>query len=64
MDEIRCVNCGEKVPQDADICPHCNAVPSFSKMGKKKDPQRNFKIFFILLTIFCIVMGFVLPRDI
>jgi predicted nucleic acid-binding Zn ribbon protein len=63
VDEIRCVNCGERVPRDADICPHCNAVPSFSKMARGKDPQRKFKIFFVLLVLFCLIMALWLPRE-
>ena len=62
MNEIRCVNCGRAVPADADVCPHCNAVPSFRKMGQGSDPKRMFKIIFILLVLFCIAMAFWLPR--
>ena len=64
MDEIKSVNCGEMVPHDADVCPHCNAVPSFSKLAEGKDPQRKFKIFFVLLVLFCLIMAFLLPRDV
>jgi hypothetical protein len=32
-------------------------------MARGKDPQRKFKIFFVLLVLFCLIMALWLPRE-
>ena len=65
MNDLKCKHCGGNIAaNDLQIqdpaCPHCG-IPLPPNMGKH--PQRKFILFFIGLTIFCVVMILWLPPD-
>ncbi len=60
MKDLVCEHCGGKVETGEKTCSHCG-MPLPPNLGK--NPQRKFKLFFIALIIFCVVMILWLPPD-
>ncbi len=59
MKEVTCSQCGQMMPDSYSRCPVCgqtidNRVQSTA--------QKRFVVWFVLLTIFCVVLALWLPR--
>jgi predicted nucleic acid-binding Zn ribbon protein len=62
MAQVNCLYCGKPIADDAEHCPHCGAVSHFQKRSSDSRVRRRFVIFFIVVTLFTLIMAFVLPR--
>jgi predicted amidophosphoribosyltransferase len=62
MNEISCSHCGQVMPDSYTRCPVCgNDVDKQAKLVRSK-PQQRFVVWFVVLTIFCLVVALWLPR--
>lgn len=62
MSNVRCIYCGESIPEHMENCPHCNSPSHFQVMGKNSRTQKRFIRYFILLVVFLAIMIIWLPR--
>lgn len=62
MANVQCLYCGKDIEETAAACPHCGARSHFQKQGENPWRQRRFRIYVILLTLFCLAMALWLPR--
>jgi len=62
MASVQCLYCGKDVAETAATCPHCGAPSHFQKQGENPRRQRRFRIYVILLALFCLAMALWLPR--
>ncbi len=58
---VRCLYCGRDIPDHHPNCMHCGAPSHFQKRDRM-DVRKKFLIYFVILTIFTIVVAFLLPR--
>ena len=59
MMNLTCKHCGGTINMGETNCAHCG-MPLPPDLGK--NPQKKFKLFFIALVIFCVIMIIWLPR--
>ena len=61
-DQVECIYCGARIPDDLPHCPKCGAVSHFQQRGERPHVRRRFLIWFWLLVLFSMVMMWWLPR--
>ena len=62
MGKVRCLYCGESIPDSVEVCPACGKPSHYQQRGVSLRRQTKFIIYFILLVIFAGVMIVWLPR--
>lgn len=60
MPTLSCNHCSGQVAEGEKKCPHCG-IPLPPDFGQES--QKRFKVFFVLLIVFCAVMIYWLPPD-
>jgi predicted nucleic acid-binding Zn ribbon protein len=62
LSEVNCLYCGKKIAEDLAECPHCGGVSHYQKRGYRAGARTRFVLFFIAVTVFCLLFIFWLPR--
>lgn len=60
--QVNCLYCGKKIPDDTENCPHCGAVSHYQKRGYRAGAKQRFLLMFIAIVVFCFFFIFWLPR--
>ena len=60
MDKPTCNHCGGIIQANDRVCPSCHIPLSTNQASA---PQRKFKLFFIVVVIFCFILMYYLPPD-
>jgi DNA-directed RNA polymerase subunit RPC12/RpoP len=62
MKQVNCLYCGEKIAEDASLCPHCGARSHFQQRGWRPGARRRFVVLFGLLVVLCFAVALWFPR--
>ncbi|MCG8427292.1 MAG: hypothetical protein MI754_08060 [Chromatiales bacterium] len=60
--EVSCLYCGKKIPNDTANCPHCGAVSHFQERGYRSGAIKRFIILFLIVAISSLFFALYLPR--
>ena len=64
MSQVQCRHCGHYIAPDLESCPYCAAEAPAGIDGEREGSLRRFRLFYVLLFIFCLWMILYLPRAI
>ncbi|HHH39227.1 MAG TPA: protein nirD [Sedimenticola sp.] len=62
MNDVECLYCGKRIPEDAARCPHCGAVSHFQKKGYRVGARGRFILLFAILVLASLFFMVWLPR--
>lgn len=62
MNSLTCSHCGRTIPDNLTRCPNCGTAIENQQQPAYNASQKRFILWFVLLTIFCIVFALLLPR--
>ena len=64
MKETTCRHCGYDFDDALPRCPYCDTPAPQHTDPDTEGRQKKFIAFFVVLVVFCLLMVFLLPRDI
>jgi predicted nucleic acid-binding Zn ribbon protein len=62
LEQVNCLYCGKKIPDDVAECPHCGAVSHFQQKGYRAGARLRFILYCIGVSVICIFFALWLPR--
>lgn len=62
MNEVTCPRCGQRMTAGYSRCPLCGTAIDNQSPPAFNRAQRRYVVWFVLLTLFCIVIALLLPR--
>jgi len=60
--EVNCLYCGKSLSDEAATCAACGAPSHFQKQGFRLGGRRRFLLFFVMLSLACLLIALWLPR--